>query len=144
MLVITRHLKNLCKLCLRPAFGLRTKCDLFNQVTWCPVVVSSQGEQQYVGSGSPLVVVASERFCRILAVGKHCRIWITGGTATAFSGTLSTDYHRNMCLPRLLKIGQIVLEVPYLASWDFYDLFGPTLCSKETGPTLTTHSFSHS
>jgi len=28
-----RHLKNLCKLGLRPKFGLRTKSDLFYQVT---------------------------------------------------------------------------------------------------------------
>jgi len=28
-----RHLKNLCKLCLRPEFGKRTKSDLFYQVT---------------------------------------------------------------------------------------------------------------
>jgi len=30
-----RHFKNLCKLCLRLKFGLRTKSDLFYQVTQC-------------------------------------------------------------------------------------------------------------
>jgi len=30
-------LKNLCKLGLRPKFGLRTKSDLFFQVTQCNV-----------------------------------------------------------------------------------------------------------
>jgi len=30
-----RHLKNLCKLRLRPKFGLRTKSDLIHQVTHC-------------------------------------------------------------------------------------------------------------
>jgi len=30
-----RHLKNLCELGLRPKFGLRTKSDLFYQVTQC-------------------------------------------------------------------------------------------------------------
>jgi len=54
-----RHLKNLCKLGLRLKFGLRTKSDLFYQVTQCICTVFAYTQMCVKNDGMALFLSLS-------------------------------------------------------------------------------------